>query len=199
MIAHFQGNLDQSISIFDKITERKQDFYPAYHWSGVGSEIKKDYEVAIKKFKKAAELKPYNEEPWLHIGQSFNLIGKIEEGERADEHLLEIVRKKLEINADDTIALSRMAATYAKQGQNDKALKIAGKLKQTAASDGLAMYNCACTYSFLEHKKEALELLDRALEKGYKNIINWVNQDRDFDSIRKDEDFKQLIKKYSDN
>lgn len=199
LIAHFQKNFDQSISIFDKIAERNQDFYPAYHWSGVGSEISKDYEVAIKKFKKAAEIKPYNEEPWLHIGQCFYRMGNTVEGDSAENQLLEIVRKKLEINAEDTIALSRMAATYAYQGQKEKALEIAGKLKQTAATDGLAMYNCACTYSLLDHKKEALDLLDTALEKGYKNIMVWVDQDRDFDAIRKDEDFKQLIEKYSEN
>jgi adenylate cyclase len=199
LIAHFQKNFDLSTSIFDKITERKKDFYPAYHWSGVGSEISKAYEVAVKKFQKAAELKPYNEEPWLHIAQCFYRMGKVEEGDSAEYQLLEIVRKKLEINADDAIALSRMAATYANLGQNDKALEIASKLIQTAATDGLAMYNCACTYSLLEHKKEALELLDTALSKGYKNIIVWVDQDRDFDSIREDEDFIQLMDKYSEN
>jgi len=199
LIAHFRNKYDQSIQIFNKIIERKNDFYPAHHWSGVGSEIKKEYKVAIAKFKKAADLKPYNEEPWVHIGNCYYQLGDINEGNKADEQLLDIVRKKLEINANDTIALSRMAASYAKQDQKEKALEIVQKLTETAPTDGLAMYNCACTYALLSYKKESLELLDKALQKGYKNIIAWVEQDVDFNSIREDNDFKKLIEKYTEN
>jgi serine/threonine protein kinase len=196
LIAHFQNKYDQSISIFDEIIKQKSDFYPAHHWSGVGSEITEDFEVAIKKFRIAADLKPYNEEPWVHIGNCYYQMGNIDEGSKADEKLLEIGRKKLEINANDTIALSRMAASYAKQNQKEKALEIAQKLIETAPTDGLAMYNCACTYALLSQKKESLKLLDKALQKGYKNIIAWVEQDADFNAIKEDDDFKELIKKY---
>jgi hypothetical protein len=61
------------------------------------------------------------------------------------------------------------------------------------------MYNCACTYSLLSVKDKALKLLDTALDKGYKNIISWVDQDRDFDPLRDDKDFKSLIAKYTEN
>jgi serine/threonine protein kinase/Tfp pilus assembly protein PilF len=199
LIAHFRNKYDQSIQIFNKIIEWKNDFYPAHHWSGVGSEITKDYKVAIAKFRKAADLKPYNEEPWVHIGNCYYQLGDMNEGKKADEQLLDIVRKKLEINANDTIALSRMAASYAKQDQKEKALEIVQKLTETASTDGLAMYNCACTYALLSYKKESLELLDKALQKGYKNIITWVEQDVDFNSIREEEEFKILIKKYTEN
>ena len=112
--------------------------------------------------------------------------------------MLENVKKKLEANADDAIALSRMAATYGKRGQKEKALKIVQKLKELAPTDGLVMYNCACTFAVMSVKKDALELLDTALAKGYKNILSWVAQDRDFDPIRDDEDFKKLIAKYTE-
>lgn len=80
LIAHFQNKYDQSIEICNKIIERKNDFYPAHHWSGVGSEITKDYKVAIAKFRKAADLKPYNEEPWVHIGNCYYQLGDMNEG-----------------------------------------------------------------------------------------------------------------------
>jgi hypothetical protein len=61
------------------------------------------------------------------------------------------------------------------------------------------MYNCACTYALLSVKDKTLEFLDKALEKGYKNILSWVDQDQDFDAYREDKEFKQLINKYMDN
>jgi adenylate cyclase len=198
LIEHFQGNFELAREIFDTITEHKNDFYPAWHWSGVASEILKDYEIAISKFKKAAHLKPYSEEPWVHIGQCYYNLGDFLSHEKAEDKMLEIIQRKLEINANDTIALSRMAATYGKRRHKKKALEIVAKLKDLAPTDGLVMYNCACTYAVMSLKKEALELLEKAMEKGYKNILEWVDQDRDFDPIREDEDFKRVIAKYTD-
>jgi adenylate cyclase len=199
LIAHFQSKFDKARQIFDKITERKNDFYPAYHWAGVASEILKEYDVAIEKFKKAAELKPYNEEPWVHIGHCYYHLGDMVSYEKAEDKLLDIVQRKLEVNANDTIALSRMAATYGKRRQKEKALKIVKKLKDLAPTDGLVMYNCACTFAVMSVKKDALELLETAMQKGYKNILEWVAQDRDFDPIREDKDFINLINKYTES
>jgi non-specific serine/threonine protein kinase len=196
LIAHFQEKFDQARDIFDAISKQKNDFYPALLWSGVVSQIQKDYEGALVKLKEAAELKTYSEEPWLHIAHCYKHLGDEESNRKAEDRLLENVQKKLEANANDAIALSRMAATYGKRGQEDKALKIVEKLLELAPTDGLIMYNCACTYSLLSLKDKALKLLDTALDKGYKNIISWVDQDRDFDAIRESDDFKDLIKKY---
>ena len=67
-------------------------------------------------------------------------------------------------------------------------------LTVTAFSILLLVYIFSCN-----RYNTTLEFLEKALEKGYKNILSWVEQDKDFDAFREDEDFKQLISKYIDN
>jgi TolB-like protein/Tfp pilus assembly protein PilF len=198
LVLHFEEKFDESREIFDAISQQKKDFYPALLWSGIVSQIQKDHQRALVKLKEAAELKTYSEEPWLHIAHCYQYLEDTESLIKAEDKLLENVKKKLEANANDTIALSRMAATYAKRKQKKEALEIAEKLLELAPTDGLVMYNCACTYALLSVKDKALELLEKALEKGYKNILSWVDQDQDFDAFREDEEFQQLISKYMD-
>jgi len=197
LVAHFEEKFDEAREIFDAINSKKKDFYPALLWSGVVSQIQKDYQRALVKLKEAAALKTYSEEPWLHIAHCYQYLGDTESLIKAEDKLLENVQKKLEANANDATALSRMAATYAKRKQKKKALEIVEKLLELAPTDGLVMYNCACTYALLSVKDKALEFLEKALEKGYKNILSWVDQDQDFDAFRDDEEFKQLINKYT--
>ena len=196
LIAHFQEEFERAIQIFDTISQQKTDFYPAFLWSGIASEVNKDYEKALEKLYQAANIKTYSEEPWLHIAHCHQYFGDLASTRKAEDKLLENVRKKLEANANDVIALSRMAATYGKRDQIKEALEIVDRLLELAPTDGLVMYNCACTYALASEKEQALKLLDAALQKGYKNILSWVDQDKDFDSIREDDDFKNLMAKF---
>ncbi len=62
--------------------------------------------------------------------------------------------------------------------------------------DGHALYNCACIYARLGMHEEAVTYLKTALENGYGNTRAWVKSDPDFDSIREDPKFKEMLSKY---
>ncbi|NIT57636.1 MAG: tetratricopeptide repeat protein, partial [Aliifodinibius sp.] len=88
--------------------------------------------------------------------------------------------RKLEADAKDAVALSRAAAVYAQMGNESSALDALNKVLEIAPNDGLALYNCACTYAQLSRKKEAIKFLQKALGNGYKNIVEWIENDPDF-------------------
>ncbi|NIT57635.1 MAG: tetratricopeptide repeat protein, partial [Aliifodinibius sp.] len=43
----------------------------AHHWLGLIATVTNDYNDALKHFNRAAELKPYSEEPWLHMEMTY--------------------------------------------------------------------------------------------------------------------------------
>lgn len=53
----------------------------------------------------------------------------------------------------------------------------------------------ACTYAQIGKKKDAFELLQKAIEIGYKNIIEWIENDPDFAAYRYDPQFKEILAK----
>ena len=86
----------------------------------------------------------------------------------------------------------------AKAKNDDEDLyKEAFKKLTKAVELGGEVYNLACFHSIRKNKKEALGLLEKALEN--KEIkANYVeNNDEDWYNFKDDEDFKKIIKKYS--
>ena len=116
--------------------------------------------------------------------------------EQARNKLLELGERKLALNPDDAITLSRMAAAYAHRGEKEKAYVAIDKLLQIDPTDPLGRYNCACTYAVLGEREKALACLRTALEGGYKNIREWVKSDLDLVSLHEDPDFIALLAEF---
>lgn len=56
----------------------------------------------------------------------------------------------------------------------------------------LLLYDLACCYALLGHKKQALLTLEQSVEDGYKDYNNMVN-DNDLRSLRKDKKYQSLL------
>jgi tetratricopeptide (TPR) repeat protein len=76
-----------------------------------------------------------------------------------------------------------------------ESMQIDRRIIQLAPSDPLAHYNLACSYALLKQTDTALSTLRRAVELGYRDF-EFMRQDRDLDSIRKDPRFRQLLREY---
>jgi len=193
MVFHHQKRYNEAIEVYNKIKEIKKDFYLAYRWSGIAYFILGDYDSAIKNFKIAAELKPYSEEPLMHLEMAYRKKGDFEKAKEIGNEYLKIGEQKLQINPNDAITLSRIAGVFASEGNKEKALQAVQKIMEIDPEDGLAIYNSACIYGRLDMKDEALKYLRAAFNIGYKNVRDWVKSDPDFDSIRDDPEFKKIV------
>ena len=57
-----------------------------------------------------------------------------------------------------------------------------------------ALINGACVHARLEHKEEAMELLERVFVRGW-GRRDWIEQDPDYNILRDDPRFKKLLAK----
>jgi len=193
MVYYHQKRFNEAIQVFQKIIEIKKDFYLAYRWAGIAYDILGDLDSAIKNYKITASLKPYSEEPLMHLEMTYRRKGEFEVAKKIAEEYVRIGEQKLLVNPDDTITLSRIAGVYAAQGKKEKALEAVEKIIQIDPEDGLAVYNSACVYARMNMKEEALKYLRIAFNIGYKNVRDWINTDPDFDSIRDEPEFKEIV------
>jgi len=193
MFYYHQKRFTEAIEIFKKIVEERNDFYPASRWLGITYHILADYESAIKYFEIARSLKPYSEEPLMHLEMSYRKKGDLEEAKKIEKEYLRVAEKKLEINPEDAVTLSRILGVYADEFNFEKALKAAQKVMEIDPEDGLAIYNCACGFARMDRKEEALNCLNIAFILGYKNVSEWVKSDPDFDSLQNEPEFKKII------
>jgi tetratricopeptide (TPR) repeat protein len=81
------------------------------------------------------------------------------------------------------------------KGRYVEGMQIDKRLVQLRPTDPLAHYNLACSYALLRRPEQALKILRRAVELGYRDF-RYMRQDPDLDSIRHDPRFRQMLREY---
>ncbi len=193
-VFHHQKRFSEAKRTWEKVIHQDPDFYDAYRWLGITSDIAGEYDAALRYYEQCARLKPFSEEPWMHIDMTQRRMGNTEASDAAQKKLIEVGSRKLEVNPDDAVALSRMAGPLAHFGKVEKAHAALTRVLEIDSTDGLLQYNCACTYAVMGNTKEALVCLKNALQSGYKNVNEWVKMDPDLLSLHTDPEYNALIK-----
>ena len=177
----------------EEILSENSEFYPGHIRLGMIAELSNDLENALKHYKRAAELKPYDEDAWTYLAGVYQHQANMPAARDAGLKVIEITSRKLEASIDDIIVMSRLAEAYARFGSREEANATLKQVLELAPSDGLAVYNCACAYALLGEKTWSLILLRRAFDSGFKAVAHWARTDGAFDSLRGDEEFQRLL------
>jgi adenylate cyclase len=193
MVYFHQRRFVESKRSLEAILKENHEFYPAYLRLGFIAERANDLEAALKHYRRAAELKPYNEEPWIFLVEVQRKLANVEAAEEAALKVLEITSRKLEASLDDIIVMSRLAEAYARFGSREEANATLKRVLELEPNDGLAVYNCACAYALLGENRPALILLRRAFDSGFRTVGHWAKTDSAFEAMRNDGEFQQLV------
>ena len=177
----------------EAILAEDSEFFAAYLRLGMIAELSNDFESARSHYRRAAKLKPYNEDSWESLVGVERKLGNVEAAEKAALKVIEITSRKLEASLDDTIVMSRLAEAYARFGSKEEATATLKRVLELEPNDGLAVYNCACAYALLGEKHASLIWLRRAFDNGFRTLGQWAKTDSAFEAMRGDEDFQQLV------
>jgi serine/threonine protein kinase/Tfp pilus assembly protein PilF len=193
MVYFHHRRFAESKRSIEAILRENAEFYPGYLRLGMIAERSDDLDDALKYFQRAAELKPYDEDPWRSLVGVQRKLGNAAAANEAALKVIEITSRKLEASLDDIIVMSRLAEGYARFGSREEALATLRRVLELEPNDGLAVYNCACAYALLGDKQAALILLRRAFDNGFKAVAHWARTDSAFETLRPEQDFQQLV------
>jgi serine/threonine protein kinase len=199
MVYFHQRRFGDAKRNLEAILKENSNFYPAYLRLGMIAEITLDQDAALKYYRRAAELKPYDEDPWLYLVGVHRRLGNVAAAEDAALKVLEITSRKLEASLDDIIVMSRLAEAYARFGSREEANATLKRVLELEPNDGLAVYNCACAYALLGDKRSSFILLRRAFQSGFRAVGHWARTDDAFDEFRGDVEFQQLVAEFAVN
>jgi len=183
----------ESKRTIEEILKENPEFYAGHLRLGMIAELSNDFESAQKHYRRAAELKPYDEDAWTFLAGLLKARGNTAAANKAALKVIEITSRKLEASLDDTIVMSRLAEAYARFGSREEASATLRRVLELEPNDGLAVYNCAGAYALLGEKESSLILLRRAYDSGFKTVAHWARTDSAFDLVRDDEDFQRLL------
>ncbi len=193
MLYFYQRRLTEAKRTVEPIIQGNPEFYPAHLLLGMIAEVSDDLTAALNHFLRATELKPQDEEPWIHLDIIYRKMGQQRASEDAAMKVIEVTSEKLEANFDDVIVMSRLARAYARFGGVMEARAALRRVHEIDPTDGLAQYNCSCAYAFLGEKEKAFLALRKAFESGFRSVTMWSKSDTAFDALRDDRAFVQLL------
>lgn len=101
----------------------------------------------------------------------------------------------LERDHDYFEVLRVMGNNLTSKGDYAAGLEVDLRLSRLRHWDPIVHYNLACSYSLLNLIDPALEALQKAIELGY-DEFEYMQEDRDLESVRKDPRFHELLESY---
>ncbi|MBM3983328.1 MAG: hypothetical protein FJ304_24265 [Planctomycetes bacterium] len=106
---------------------------------------------------------------------------------------IEFYGRLLAVVPDFADVLRAQACNLTMKGRLKDGLVVDQKLVAVLPGDPTAHYNLACRYALLKERDKAIKTLRKAVELGYRDI-EFMQEDHDLDSIRKDPRFRKLLK-----
>jgi serine/threonine protein kinase/Tfp pilus assembly protein PilF len=128
---------------------------------------------------------------YVPITNALNALGKKDAVRNMHMRRAEALETHLAEVPDDARARMQLAITFASIGRAEDAireLKLATMLRPNEAS---LLYNAACTYCTLDRRAEAMEVLKRAWEAGFKDAV-WARRDPDLTILHDEPEFNRL-------
>jgi serine/threonine protein kinase/Tfp pilus assembly protein PilF len=193
MVYFHQRRFSESKRTIEGILKENSRFYAGHLRLGMIAELSGDLERALRDYRRAAELKPHDEDAWRFLAGINRRLAHVEAAEEAALKVIEVTSRKLEASLEDVIVMSRLAEAYARFGGKEEAHATLKRVLELEPNDGLALYNCSCAYALLGEKQAALLSLRRAFESGFRTVAHWAKTDSAFDSMRGDVEFQQLV------
>ena len=150
------------------------------------SNFGEQYAKAIASYDKALEIKPDLHVAWYNRGIALRNLGRLEEAIASFDKALEIKPDLHVAWYNRGIALRNLGRLEEAIASFDKALEIKPDLHE-------AFYNKACCYALHSQIDQAIQNLQQAIDLNPDKYREMAKTDSDFDSIRYDVRFQELI------
>src|SRR5258706_2060217 len=147
---------------------------------------------AIKLFERAATIRPEDYQAPKLISQAYDLMGEKDEANRWQRRAIQVADERLQLNPDDTRALIFGAGAHAALGESERAAEMASQALALDSEDPALLYNVACTFSQIGKLEDAIDVLERAANKGF-GQKEWIENDPDFVPLRGSPRFEAIL------
>jgi len=148
---------------------------------------------SIDLLKKTIELNPDFHTAYAQLRMAYDTLGLKDKLNEIIQTVMEVLPTYLARHPDDARSHNYYAMELVRVGRIEDAKAEAAKAVDLSPDDPLMMYNTACFYSRLEEKQKAIEMLKKSIATGLEDY-DWIKTDPDFDNIRNEPEYIELMK-----
>jgi adenylate cyclase len=183
---------DEAEGEFETAMRLDPKLYEASYWYGRARLAQGQYDEAARLLERATALRPEDYQAQHFLAQTLSAAGRTDEADAARRREVRLLEQHLELNPEDPRACILGAVAYGMLGETDKSVDLASRAMAIDPEDPMLLYNVACNYSVLQRYDDALNALERAVEKGWGDRA-WIEHDSDFDPLRSNPKFQAIV------
>jgi serine/threonine protein kinase/Tfp pilus assembly protein PilF len=183
---------DEAEGEFETAMQLDPKLYEASYWYGRARLAQGQFDEAAKLLERATALRPEDYQAQHFLAQTLAAAGRTDEADAARRREVRLLEQHLELNPEDPRACILGAVAYGMLGETDKSVDLASRAMAIDPEDPMLLYNVACNYSVLQRYDDALNALERAVEKGWGDRA-WIEHDSDFDPLRSNPKFQAIV------
>jgi serine/threonine protein kinase len=182
---------DEAVRMVRKAIERRRDCEGAYYLlcralcaAGRYQEVVDVMDVALE-----ASGEDYN--AYVPIMNALNALGKYEVNKNILQRCSAALENHLAQVPEDARARILLGSNYAELGRVEDAMRETNLAITLRPDEASILYNAACMYCFLKKKSEALNVLSKAWEAGFKDA-GWARRDPDLAMLHDEPEFERM-------
>ncbi len=186
-------SIDEAISAGQKAIELDPNNFTGYWILGRLYHLTDRDREAVEMHKKAIALNPNFHTAYGDLRILYDRLGEKQKHDEILQTLIEVYPRYLAQHPDDARSHIYYAIDLAHLGRKDEARVEAARALELSPGDSLMMYNAACFYARMGEAALAIDSLKNSIAAGLEDY-EWIKRDPDFDSIRDEPGYKELMK-----
>ncbi|MGH9524057.1 MAG: TPR end-of-group domain-containing protein [Terriglobales bacterium] len=188
------GEYEQARPEFEAAIRLNPNLFEAYYYFARASFAAGNVELSADLFGKAAEMRSDDYQSPMLRSLALRILGRKQEARDSTREGIRRAEHALLLQPNDGRALSLGSCALFDDGQTERAFEWSRRALELYPDDMSAIVNGACLHARAGHKDEALNLLERAFARGW-GKRDWIEHDPDYDVLRDDPRFQNLIAK----
>jgi tetratricopeptide (TPR) repeat protein len=180
------GEYDEAIKCFDKALELNPDHVDALINKGISLVSLGKYHDAIDSYDKAIMIDPDSWVSWINRGIAFGKLGRYRDA-------IECYDKGIEIYPENAVAWMYKGVSLYGLGKYHDAIDSYDKAIMLDPNHANAWYNRACSKIRMDGVEDGLRDLKKAIEIGGEEYVKLAKQEIDFEGVRNNDDFKEIL------
>ena len=111
---------------------------------------------------------------WANLAAAYQNLGDLNKAAAAQDREQPLLEQALQQSPRDAAAHARLALLYAEKKMREKALSQIQTALALAPEDSDVLENVGEAYELLGDRKQAIEYIEKSLQKGYSlEIVKW--------------------------
>jgi tetratricopeptide (TPR) repeat protein len=190
-VLYAERQYDEAVQVVRRALDRRPDCEGGYYLLGRALFSAGRYQEVADIAEIAVEAAGEDYNVYTPIQNALGALGKTEAVKRFRQRRTQVLEAHLKRVPEDVRARIWLGIDYAHAGRTDEAMREVNMAIVLRPDEASVLYNAACAYCQLGKRPEALEVLRRSWEAGFKDP-DWARRDPDLAILHGDPDFEQM-------